>query len=241
MQMMRPAIRFKREDCVDLPPVSFETRRVELMPAQAKAYKQMLNTLKMESKNGNILASNEAIKTGKLLQIACGTVYDNKGEGVVLPAENRIAVVKEIIEQAAAKVLVFVPFKLAAEKVHEELSKIGKYALIHGGVSKTKRDAIFREFQNPGSDLDGIVAQPGTMSHGLTLVEADTIIWFAPIHSNETFQQAIARISRPGQQRPQLIVMIEGTEIERRIYHRLQHRERLQGVLLDMIKGDTDQ
>lgn len=241
MTAMKPAIRFKRDECVDLPPVLFETRHVDMSPQQAKAYKQMLTTLRMEADAGQILASNEAIKAGKLLQIACGVVYDDNGEEFVMPATERISVVEEIIENAGAKVIIFIPFKGALNHVAERLAEKWETEVIHGGVSKHKRDDVFQRFQDPKSDLRVIVAQPVAMSHGLTLTEANTIIWFAPVHSNETFQQAIARISRPGQVRNQLIVMIEGTEIERRIYKRLQHREKVQGTLLDMIKGEMNE
>lgn len=237
-QSMKPAIRFKRDECMDLPPVMFETRHVDLSPEQEKAYRQMLTTMKMEADSGQILARNEAIKAGKLLQIACGVVYDDNGKEAVLPADKRVAVVEEVIEEAGAKVIVFVPFRGALEKVADRLAEKWDIAIIHGGVSKKARDEIFRDFQDPLSSLRVIVAQPGTMSHGLTLTAANTVIWFAPVHSNETFQQAIARVSRPGQKLNQLIVMIEGTEIERRIYHRLRHRERLQGTLLSVIKGE---
>ena len=36
---MQPAIRFKRDEVVDLPPCTYQTREVELTPAQKKAYK----------------------------------------------------------------------------------------------------------------------------------------------------------------------------------------------------------
>lgn len=238
---MQPAIRYKRSEVVDLPPIVFQTHKVALEPAQEKAYRQMLNSLRMEAEGGQILAVNEAVKAAKLLQIACGVVYGDNERKVILPAANRLKLVKRIIEEAAAKVIVFVPFLGALDHVFESISEDYNSALIYGDVSKPKRDVIFRSFQDPNDPLRVIVAQPMTMSHSLTLTEADTIIWFAPVHSNEIFQQAIARISRPGQRRSQLIIMIEGTEIERRIYHRLQHREKLQGILLQLIKGEMEQ
>lgn len=240
-RLMQPAIRYKRDEVVDLPPIVFQTHHVELEPAQQKAYRQMLITLRMEAESGQILAMNEAVKADKLLQIACGVVYGDHKKEVILPAANRLNLVKEIIEEANAKVIVFVPFLGALRNVFDSIVKDYNAAMVYGDVTKSQRDEIFRNFQDPKHPLRVIVAQPKTMSHSLTLTEADTIIWFAPVHSNETFQQAIARISRPGQRRTQLIIMIEGTEIERRIYHRLRHREKLQGILLQLIKGDSEQ
>ncbi|NCC32426.1 MAG: DEAD/DEAH box helicase, partial [Chloroflexia bacterium] len=41
---MQPAIRFRRDECVDLPPVMYETRQVELTAAQKQLYKDMQDT-----------------------------------------------------------------------------------------------------------------------------------------------------------------------------------------------------
>lgn len=235
-QAMQPAIRYKRSECVDLPPVVFETRQVELTDDQKKAYRQMLTKLKLEYEHGAIVAANEAVKANKLLQIACGVAYGKEDDEVIIPARPRLQETLEIIESAGAKSIVFVPFRGALEHVAEFLRSHGMTVeIVHGGVSKSKRDEIFRAFQSE-ADPRVIVAQPGTMSHGLTLVVANTIIWFAPVPSNETFQQAVARISRPGQKLNQLIVMLEGTDVERQMYQKLQRREKFQGTLLNLLK-----
>lgn len=237
--MMQPAIRYRRDECVDLPPVMFEARDVALTAEQQKAYSQMMLKLRTEVDGGQITAANEGVKMSRLVQIACGVVYDTEGEGRVIPALPRLEVTHEIIAEAAAKTIVFVPFVSALENVSDYLRSKGvTTAIIHGQIPKNRRDEIFKEFQQQ-KDPHVIVAQPGTMSHGLTLTAANTIIWFAPIHSNETFQQADARVSRPGQKFNQLIVMISGTEVERRIYSKLQRRESLQGTLLSLIKEQT--
>ena len=86
-----------------------------------------------------------------------------------------------------------------------------------------------------------LVANPTTMSHGLTLTAATTIVWYAPIHSNDVYEQACARVRRPGQTRTTVIVHIAGSDIERRIYNRLRKKQKLQGSLLDMMKGLNDE
>jgi len=108
-------------------------------------------------------------------------------------------------------------------------------SVVHGGVSKVQRDNIFHDFMQPNGN-EVIVAQPGTMSHGLTLTAADMIIWFAPINSADTYQQANARIVRPGQKRNTMIARIQGSELERRMYARLERRESTQGTLLGMFE-----
>lgn len=238
-EAMTPAVRFSRDECVDLPPVMFDYRSVPLTPEQAKAYKEMLNKLAVEVAEGQVIAVNEAVKANKLVQIACGVVYDTNGKEVCIPAAPRMQEVEDIVDACAHKVIVFVPFVAAVAQVADFLRKKGHTAeCIHGGVSKNERDRIFREFQH-GNDLKVLVAQPAAMSHGLTLTAASTIVWYAPVHSNDTFVQANGRITRPGQKNNQYVVMIEGSAIERRMYKRLENRQQMQGLLLDLVKMEA--
>lgn len=232
---MQPAIRFKRDECIDLPPTTFETRTVEMSPEQKTMYKTMLSKLHSEYEGEQITAANEAVKAMKLVQIACGVVYGNDSEPVIIPAAERLAVTREIIEEAGSKVIVFVPFTSALESVAEYLRKYFTVEVVSGATSKSARDQIFGAFQN-SDEPHVLVANAGVMSHGLTLTAASVIIWFAPVNSAETYEQAGARIRRPGQKLNQLIVNIEGSPIESEIYKRLRGKSNMQGVLLDIIK-----
>jgi SNF2 family DNA or RNA helicase len=234
-QMMQPAIRFSLDDCTDLPEQTFITREVEMTPEQKKAYKDMLSKLATDYQGGQILAVNEAVKANKLIQIACGVAYGTNGEEVVIPSKPRMDVLKEIIEQSEGKVIVFVPLTAALESVAAELSNDWSVEVVHGQTSKGERDRIFGAFQRQ-PDPRVLVANAGAMSHGLTLTEATTIVWYAPVHSNETYEQACARVRRPGQTRTTVIVHIAGSDIERRVYKRLQDKQSMQGLLLDMMK-----
>jgi superfamily II DNA or RNA helicase len=239
---MQPAIRFSRAECVDLPDVIHNTRHVPMSPEQTSAYKDMLRKLVMESDGQEALAVNEAVKVSKMLQIACGVVYGNDGEEIALAnATARVSEVLDIIEQAGGKVIVFVPFKSVLRVVAEQLSKTHSVGVISGDTSLNKRREVFTSFQsdlktNPAG-LRVLVAQPAAMSHGLTLTAANTIVWYGPTYSNEIYEQANARISRPGQKLQQFIVHIEGSDIERRVYTRLGNKQKLQGLLLETVKG----
>jgi SNF2 family DNA or RNA helicase len=163
-------------------------------------------------------------------------VYAGDGKEIVLPNTGRINETREIIEQAGGKVIVFVPFKAVLRKVAAELGKEFRVGTISGETSANERAETFKQFQNQGGNIDVLVAQPAAMSHGLTLTAANTIVWFAPVCSNETYSQANARITRPGQKLTQFIVHIEGSPVERRIYQRLKDRQRLEGMLLELLK-----
>ena len=235
--VMQPSVRFTRDECVDLPPLMFETRQVGLTKEQDKAYKEMVARLRTEAEEGEITAVNEAVKMAKLIQIACGVVYTNDKEEVTIPSTPRIEETREIVRAAEGKVIVFVPFVSSVNMVAEELSKDFTVEVIHGGVKKDERDRIFGSFQK-GKDPKVIVAQPAAMSHGLTLTSASTIIWYSCVTSNEVFEQANGRINRPGQKMNNFIIMLEGTPVEKRIYSRLQTKQKMQGALLDEVKAN---
>lgn len=234
---MQPAVRFAREDCIDLPPTTFVTRQTTLSQEQLVAYRSMLTKMRAEYEGGQITAVNEAAKLIKLLQIVTGVAYTDEGN-VAFDTSQRIDLVREVIEEAGAKVIVFVPFTGALNMVAKELSQDFSVEMIHGGVSKTERDRIFTAFQKHDAPRV-LVANAAAMSHGLTLTAANTIVWFAPINSLETYEQANARIVRPGQKLNTLIVNIEASDMERKMYARLQHKGKMQGLLLELLRGDN--
>lgn len=238
-KMMQPAIRFSLDDCTDLPEQMVLNREVDMTPEQKKAYKDMLFKLATEYQGGQILAVNEAIKANKLIQIACGVAYGTGGAEVILPCKPRIELLKEIIEESEGKVIVFVPLTGALEAVASELRQEWSVEIVHGETSKSERDRIFGEFQKT-PDPRVLVANAATMSHGLTLTAATTIVWYAPVHSNEIYEQACARVRRPGQTRTTVIVHIAGSEIERRVYQRLSEKQSMQGLLLDLMKNSPE-
>ena len=238
-KMMQPAIRYSLDDCTDLPEQTFITRDVEMTPDQKKAYKEMLSKLSVEMAGGQILAVNEAVKANKLIQIACGVAYSTDGSEVLIDNKPRIEALKELIEESEGKVIVFVPLTGALEYVASELRKDWSVEIVHGGTSKTERDDIFGRFQK-SDEPRVLVANAQTMSHGLTLTAATTIVWYAPVHSNEVYEQACARVRRPGQTRTTVIAHIAGSDIERKVYKRLSEKQSMQGVLLEMMKEQAD-
>ena len=235
-EAMQPAIRFRRDEVIDLPPVMYETHHADLTKEQARMFKEMMATLYTEAKGKAITAVNEGVKAMKLVQIVCGST---RGEDDIVeaPPKHRLLVLRDIIESAASKVIVFVPFRAPLDLITEVLRKGYTVEQIHGGVPKGERDRIFSDFQKR-DDPRVLVAQPAAMSHGLTLTAASVIVWFAPVTSAETYEQANGRITRPGQKHSQFIIHLQGTDVEARMYARLKDKTTMQGVLLDMFAAN---
>ena len=219
---LQPAIRFEKAQCLDLPPLTYTDRDAPLTPQQTLYYKKLKSQMLIEAAGEEVSAVNAASKLTKLLQISCGSVYTDTGEVIDFDASSRLKVVKEVIDESSHKVLIFVPFTHTIDLLTKYLDKQGiTNDIINGDVSANRRAEIVREFQsNPEPKV--LVIQPQAASHGLTLTAANTIVWYAPCTSVETYLQANARIDRPGQNNPMTIVHIRGSAVEKRLYQMLR-------------------
>ena len=86
-----------------------------------------------------------------------------------------------------------------------------------------------------------LLIRPQAASHGLTLTAADTIIWYAPVTSVETYLQANARINRPGQKNAMTIVHIRGSEVEGRLYSMLRGNINNHERIIDLYRQMTEE
>jgi SNF2 family DNA or RNA helicase len=238
--MLQPAIRFEKAQCLDLPDVTYTSRHAPLTPQQNKYYKELKNQLLVEAAGEDISSINAAAKMNKLLQISGGAVYTDSGAVVDFDVSNRLAVVEEVVQESSHKVLIFVPYRHTILRLHEYLLKAGVTCeLIHGDVQVRNRTEIFKRFQEQ-PDPKVLIIQPQAAAHGVTLTAADTIIWYSPVTSAETYLQANARIDRPGQRNPMTVVHIEGSPVERRLYTMLQNNITNHEKIVDLYKKELD-
>ena len=221
---LQPAIRFTKEQCLDLPEMTYVTRDVPLTAQQTKYYELLRKQLIVQAAGEEITTVNAAANLNKLLQLSGGAVYSDTGEVIHFDASNRLAILREVVEESSHKVLVFVPYRHAIEIVAEDLKKHGyATAVIHGGVSASKRSEIFERFQTK-NDLQVLVIQPQAASHGVTLHAANTIVYWSPVMSVETYLQCNARVHRAGQKNPTTVVHLQGSGVERRMYTMLNSK-----------------
>lgn len=221
-QALQPAIRFEKAQCLDLPPLIFVDRDAPLTPQQLKYYNILKKQMLIEAAGEEVSAVNAAVQINKLLQIAGGAVYTDTHEVIEFDVSSRLNVVQEVIEESSHKVLVFVPFTHTIELLQKHLVKHNiTCEVINGSVPVNRRSDIVKQFQEQ-SEPKVLIIQPKAASHGLTLTAANTIIWYAPCTSVETYLQANARIDRPGQVNNMTVVHITGSPIETKMYKLLQ-------------------
>ena len=235
---LQPAIRFEKSQCLDLPPVTNVYREAPMTPTQRAVYERLKKELFVEAAGEEISAVNAAAKLTKLVQISCGAVYTDSKEVIDFDVSPRLAVIEEVIEETSNKVLVFVPYTHTIQLLLAHLSKKRIPAeVISGDVSVNKRADIINRFQN-GGNTKVLVIQPQAASHGLTLTAADTIIWYAPITSVETYLQANARIDRPGQVNSMTIVHVKSSSVETKLYYMLQEGVANHSRIVDLYREE---
>jgi len=237
---LQPAIRYTKEQCLDLPDMTYVKRFVELTRQQKKYYEILKQRLVMEAAGEEITAANAAVAMNKLLQISAGAVYADSGDTLEFDIKNRYNVLKEVIDESSQKVLVFVPFKHTIDILTERLRKDGHTAeVIRGDVPASKRTEIFKRFQDtPNPKI--LVIQPQSAAHGVTLTAANTVVWWGPTSSLETYAQANARVHRSGQKHPCTVVQLQGSAIEKHVYALLDSRIDVHSKMIDLYKEILD-
>jgi SNF2 family DNA or RNA helicase len=237
---LQPAIRFTKDECLDLPDMTYVKRNVELTKQQESYYNRLKQQMVMEVAGEAVTAVNAAVNMNKLLQISAGAVYTDDGGAVEFDIKNRYAVLKEVIDESSRKVLVFVPFKHVIDVLHNRLvaDKVTT-EVIRGDVPASKRTEIFHRFQTtPNPQV--LLIQPQAAAHGVTLTAADMVVWWAPTPSLEIYAQANARVHRTGQTHKCTVVQLQGSGVERRVYALLDSKIDVHTKLVDLYSGLLD-
>lgn len=241
--VLQPAVRYMLSDVAELPDaVGLNPMRlipVDMGPEQARVYKALTDHCRASVQSGEITAANAGAAMMKLLQVATGWVYSADRGVVALDNGARISRLIDDIYSTNRKALVAVPFKHALEGISKALTDESiDHACVSGDTSARERADIFTMFQTTNK-LKAIACHPQCLAHGVTLTEADLIIWFAPVMSLEIYDQFNRRIRRVGQKFKQLYLHYLSTPVEKKIYTMLEQHQDAQNRLLEMFEDAT--
>lgn len=220
-------ISMKSEDYLKMPDLMMNVISVHLKDEELQKYKKLEKELLLSLKDTDIVASNEAVLTGKLLQMANGAVYDEVGSTQEIHKE-KLKVLEDTIEAANGKpVLVFYSYKHDLERIQKSI----------------KNTRVLKEHQdikdwNKG-EIPVMLAHPASAGHGLNLqAGGSTIIWFGLPWSLELYSQANARLYRQGQKENVIIhhLVAKGT-VDEDVMKALKNKEKGQEALLEAVKA----
>lgn len=228
-------VRFKFEECHDIPPNHVYTVKYTPTPKQLQAYSDMEKyAIVQVSEDEVVNAVNAAALVTKLLQISSGAVYDESGN-VVHIEDDRYQLISDLVA-ARDHSLVFFNWKHQADALEKQFVKEGiTFARIDGTVKAGERHRVVKEFQD--GYYQALLAHPQSAAHGLTLTRATSTIWASPTYNLEFFLQGNRRIYRAGQdQKTETILICAKNTMEADVYTKLSEKDAKQLDFLNIIK-----
>ena len=163
--------------------------------------RKIYTAMKKEMVADDVEAVNEAVKSGKLRQIASGFLYDDDTQTRVFDFARVDAFVKWSMNLNGRSGLVFYEHNHQLEMITAAYVQVAgrSPAVVCGGMSTKAVHEALDAFRSGASQL--LIAQINSMSHGVDGLQhfcADAL-FLHPMWSRDATEQAIGRLWRTGQ------------------------------------------
>ena len=223
-------------DCLDLPEKLYIRRDITLTDEQIRVYNQMKKLALAKLESGE-LATTASVLTQimRLQQICCGFLQPDDGEIELLP-NNRMKELLEITDELQGKVIIWASYTHDIKEIAKSLQDKfgpGAVATYYGDTEQDERQNIVEEFQKPESELRFFVGQPKTGGYGITLTEANTVIYYSNSYDLEIRLQSEDRAHRIGQKKAVTYIdLVAPGTIDEKILQALRNKVNLAGQVL---------
>ena len=202
--------RILKKDCLDLPPKTYIKRTIQLSTEQQKLYTQMKRMAIAELHGKTMTTATALVQLMRLQQITCGHFKADDGT-VKQIKNNRIAELLSVLDEVEGKAIIWCHWRHDIQNVVAALTKeYGPRSVVtyYGDTTSEQRQKAIKEIQNPDSEVRFLIGTPQTGGYGITLTEANTMIYFSNGYDLEKRTQSEARIDRIGQTRSMTYVDI---------------------------------
>ena len=236
-QIEKRAIRFKSDDCLDLPPRTFMVRDLQMTKEQKKAYDEMSQNLFTEVGGSDVTARVAVSKIMKLREITGGFVIGDSGDEKQFKTNPKIDELDSLLEEAigdgTSKALAWIQYRWEARTLLSRYRK--KYGAkgLYGDISQSEKDRAVDSFLDSDS-CRLLVCHPKSAAHGLTLTSASYSIYYSLSHDFEEYYQSSMRIHRPGQKKPTFYYFLTAKDsIDKALLECIQNKKNAQDMLID--------
>jgi SNF2 family DNA or RNA helicase len=192
--------RILKEDCLDLPPKNFTKRHIILTSEQRKAYDQMKKAA-MAVLNGKVTTTMTVLtQLMRLHQITCGHFTADDGS-VQLIENNRIKELMNVLEETEGKAIIWANYQRDITNIIQNIVKVygpGSVVDYYGLTPQEERQDNIKKFQND-ENCRFIVGTTQTGGYGITLTQANTVIYYSNGYDLEKRLQSEDRAHRIGQ------------------------------------------
>lgn len=211
-RLRKRALRYTKEDCLDLPPKTYEIIEVDMTPEQAKAYRQMEDDLVAELRlqDGSTTqasAATQLVSILRLSEITSGYVPTDRGL-YLFDRNPKLEALGELVDAQIdqQQILLWAFFRENHEMM---LRRFARYEplLIRGGMSQQERDDAERMFNSGERRL--LIGQQQAGGTGLNLQAASLAAYYSQQYSIIDREQSEDRCHRSGSERHQRITIAD--------------------------------
>lgn len=236
------AFRVTKDEALDLPEQTFETRKIQFSQKEKNLYERIKKDSYAElDGGGHITATTVLTRLLRLQQLAGGFLVQDDAQKPQLVSRAKLDALGDIIEDyvivSGKKLVIFARFiaevKAIMELADKVLPKELKQVAIYGDIKKEDRGDIVKQFQeDPKTVL--FIGQIDTAGTGITLTAADTCVYYSKNFNYATYSQSLSRIHRIGQRNccTYIDLEIEGT-IDELISKALSRKEDMAKTVVD--------
>ena len=218
--------RVLKEDCLDLPDYTYQKRIIQLSKEQQKLYDQM-KQVALAQMDGKLMTTSTAlVQLMRLQQITCGHFKADDGTLKIIKNE-RIPALMNILEEVEGKAIIWAHWRHDIDSIVKAIEKTypGSVMTYYGSTSTADRAKAIKEIQDPNSKIRFLVGTPQTGGYGITLTEANVMIYYSNGYDLEKRTQSEARINRIGQTRKMTYIdIIAEKTVDERIVKALRKK-----------------
>ena len=194
--------RVLKEDCLDLPDKIYMRREIQLTDEQKRLYKQMRQEA-LATLNGKTVTTMTALtQLMRLHQITCG--HFSADDGTIQEVKNnRLAELLDVLEEVEGKAIIWAHYQHDVKNIFKLLEdKFGPGSVVHyyGKTLPEERDYAIKNFKN-NDKVRFFVGTPQTGGYGITLTQANTVIYYSNGYDLEKRMQSEDRAHRIGQKK----------------------------------------
>tara|TARA_Y100001972_G_scaffold20977_1_gene24865 strand:+ start:5 stop:1441 length:1437 start_codon:yes stop_codon:yes gene_type:complete len=194
--------RVLKQDCLDLPDKIYMKREVQLTPEQKKLYEQMRKEA-LATLNGKTVTTMTALtQLMRLHQITCGHFAADDGT-IQEVKNNRLSELLDVLEEIEGKAIIWAHYQHDVRNIYKLLEdKYGPGSVVHyyGKTLPDQRDYAIKNFKE-NDRVRFFVGTPQTGGYGITLVQANTVIYYSNGYDLEKRMQSEDRAHRIGQKK----------------------------------------
>ena len=194
--------RVLKEDCLDLPPKIWTKRHITLTPEQAKVYKQMKEQALAVLKGKQVTSVSALTQLMRLHQITCGHFAADDGS-VQQIKNNRLSELMDVLEETEGKAIIWAHYQHDIKNIVKEIEKVhgpGSMVTYYGLTPQDERQDNIKQFQS-NDEVRFLIGTPATGGYGITLTQANTVIYYSNGYDLEKRLQSEDRAHRIGQKK----------------------------------------